>query len=90
VTLEPAWGYVYVNGCHLECSIKSLDGLTRAVHVHGGGDPLPPIVALCRSNGWVGFDTTVGDFIALERPSRQGWDQFRHFRDQAVGRLQKD
>jgi hypothetical protein len=84
---DPEWGYVYMLGSHLEFNMKEWNGLHMGIHVHGAGDPVTPIVALCRAHGWVAFDTTAGDFIDLNAPSSAGWKEFQAFRDEAIKKL---
>jgi hypothetical protein len=41
--------------------------------VQGQGDPLPVVVQVCRSNGWVAVDLTTWRVLDLDDPSRDGW-----------------
>lgn len=83
---DPTWGHASWLGCHLEFNLKSWDGFHLGIHVHGRGDPVRPIVDLCRANGWVVFDTTRGEFLNLEEPSPAGWERFQAFRDDIIRR----
>ncbi len=84
---DPDWGYVHLLGSHLEFNMKGWNGLHMGIHVHGSGDPVTPIVALCRAYGWVAFDTTTAEFIDLNAPSPEGWIAFQTFRDEASRNL---
>ena len=54
------------------------------LHVYGKGDPVSPIVQLCRESGWQVIDKTRGEFLDLQRPSGEGWEHFRESRDRVV------
>jgi hypothetical protein len=85
---NPTWGYVKISGCHLEFNLKGDDQLSMGIHVHGHGDPITPIVALCKANGWVAFDTTAADFLDLESPSDADYKAFRGSLAKVIEHLQ--
>lgn len=58
------------------------------LHVRGGGDPLPAIVSICKSNGWVALDCSSGELISLDAPSSKSWREFQGYRDQIVASTQ--
>lgn len=83
---DPTWGVLDGEGWSIEFNVgkdEIVDSI--ALHVRGGGDPLPAITSLCRANAWVAFDTSTGELLNLERPSREGWSGFTAFRDEVVG-----
>lgn len=47
------------------------------VDVEGGGDPIAPLVHLCKQQGWLLFDDGSGEFVDLDRPSEETWEQMR-------------
>jgi hypothetical protein len=56
------------------------------ISVRGTGDPLPPLVKLCKANGWTLTDDNE-EAIDLEHPSDAGWREFQAFRDRVAGSL---
>ena len=83
---EPTYGWVEIGASHLGFNLARSPARI-SIWVHGGGDPVTPIVALCKANNWAAFDTTTADFIDLNRPSPPSWDDFNAFRDAALRRL---
>jgi hypothetical protein len=84
---DPEWGATRINGCWMEFNIKSSDGLDIGVHVHGAGDAVPPILALCQAHGWVAFDTCTAEFLDPAGPSTEGWERFQAFRKKIAERF---
>jgi hypothetical protein len=84
---DPAWGVHLGDEFSMEFNFQK-DGVVHAfsLHIRGGGDPLPTIVGLCSSNGWVAFDYSTGELIDLSNPSRDSWVAFQRFRDKAIDR----
>lgn len=82
---DPAWGILAEDSFSLEFNFQK-DGPVDAftIHVRGGGDPLPSIVQLCTTNGWVAFDYSTGEMIDLEDPSRDSWMRFQAYRDRII------
>jgi hypothetical protein len=60
-----------------------IDGF--AIHVHGSGDPVTPIIALCKKQGWSLYDTSYGDLIDLNNPDSSTWQAFQEFRNRVIG-----
>jgi hypothetical protein len=91
---DPSWGAVDINGCSMEFNLRRIDkpagdSLCFGIHVHGSGDPIPIVVALCRKNGWTPFDSQTGNFIDLTDPDGEGWKKFLAARDRYVNKLPK-
>ena len=61
--------------------------VSMVVSVRGGGEPLPPLVKLCKQYGWKLGDGDSGEDIDLDNPSDQGWRDFQAFRDKVAGSL---
>lgn len=51
----------------------------------GSGDPVAVIVDLCKTNRWSAADSQLGEWINLNAPSRESWQQFSAYRDRAPG-----
>jgi hypothetical protein len=51
------------------------------VDVEGGGDPIAPLIHLCKQQGWLLFDDGSGEFVDLDRPSEETWEQVRSYAD---------
>ncbi len=80
-----AWGIFVGDGYALEFNFTRsgpVDAFT--LHVHGGGDPVSPIVAMCKRFGWQACDCSTGEFMDLEHPSTDSWERFQAFRDKIV------
>jgi hypothetical protein len=63
--------------------------VSMVVSVRGGGEPLPPLVKLCKQYGWKLTDGDSDEEIDLDNPSDQGWRDFQEFRDKVAGSLSK-
>ena len=63
--------------------------VSMVVSVRGGGEPLPPLVKLCKQNGWKLGDGDSGEDIDLDNPSDQGWRDFQAFRDKVADSVSK-
>lgn len=82
---DPAWGVLEGRGWSIEFNHQT-NGVTGSImlHVRGGGDPVTPITAICKSNGWVALDISSGELINLDAPSSKSWREFQQYRDQIV------
>jgi hypothetical protein len=56
------------------------------IDVRGGGNPLPPLAAMCKANRWAIKDVR-GDVVDLDLPSAPGWNEFTRWRDQVVSEI---
>src|SRR4029453_8210949 len=83
---DPAWGTYRGDGFSVEFNFQA-DGTVEgfALHIRGGGDPFPTIVALCARNDWAAVDYSTGELIDLEHPSRDSWAAFQQYRDKVAG-----
>src|SRR5436309_3480088 len=61
---DRAWGLLDGTGWSIEFNFQA-DGPVDhfMLHVRGGGNPITPIVALCKKNGWAALDTSTAEFI---------------------------
>lgn len=76
------WGVYDGKGFSIEFSLSAEEPLNSfTLLVRGNGNPLPGIVKLCNMNTWSAFDTGTGEFIDLDNPTNEGWDNFRKYRD---------
>jgi hypothetical protein len=55
------------------------------VEVRGNGNPLPVLAAICVVHGWVAIDSDAGTPVDLTAGAAWGWEQFRQYRDRAIG-----
>ena len=79
------WGMYESREFALEFSIKEqgiIDGF--AIHVHGSGDPVIPIIAMCKAQAWSLYDTSLGDLVDLENPESACWKAFQEFRNSVL------
>ena len=82
---DPGWGRFDGGEFRIEFNIGAKDSVaTAALHVRGSGDPVTPIVSLCRKNGWVAVDWSDGQLINLDTPSKENWEKWQWYRDQVV------
>ena len=82
---DPEWGYYEIDGCSIEFNLESGTIEDLMLHIRGGGNPVPSIVAFCRENGWTAID---GDSF-LDEASVQSWQQWQRFRDQVTEHLRE-
>jgi hypothetical protein len=59
------------------------------VEVRGNGNPLPVLAAICVVHGWVAIDSDAGTPVDLTAGAAPGWEQFRQYRDRAIGIVHK-
>ena len=88
-THHGTWGHVRVCEVWLEFNIRNPAGGTFMIHARGG-DPIPPVVALCRAFGWSALDVQIGKWIDLEHPSREGWERFERARETYLAELKRN
>lgn len=82
---DPDWGISKCNGFSIEFSLPKDDSPTSiALHIRGGGDPIPLIVQMCKLNNWSAFDTSTGKWIDLNKPNKKGWDDWQKYRNRVV------
>ena len=76
---DPSWGIFDGDGFSIEFNIGN-EAITTdlMLHVRGNGDPVTPIVKLCRAYSWKGLDTSTGELLNADNPSSKGWRSFYH------------
>lgn len=80
---DPTYGDFTNAGMSIEIAIgdsADIDGVMMMVR--GGGDPIPPIVDLCRRTGWKAI--ADGEFIDIDAPITSGWEEWQAFRDRLI------
>ena len=84
---DPAWGVYDGDGFSIEFNTGKRSPIASIMlHVRGGGDAIPAMLAFANPNGWSLFDCSTSEFLDPENPSPEGWEGFQAFRDKAVGR----
>lgn len=85
---EPGIGLVEGDGWSIEFLIgeDTHVGALMSWKVRGSGDPVTPIVELCKAEGWSPLDTSSGTFLDLDAPSMEGWAHFQEFRDMVIAK----
>jgi len=63
---------------------------TIGVRIVGDGDPIPILVRLCRTNGWVIFDNQAGDLINFDNNPSASWHKFTEWRDRVINMSKED
>lgn len=87
---DPVCGFYRGDGFSLEFNIGRDDTIEHMmVHARGSGFAIQALVAVASPNAWSVLDWTTGKFLDLERPSQEGWDRFRSFRDRAAQLVRK-
>ena len=82
---SPAYGTLETPDFVVEFNIRAEPTLdTVGVRVVGGGNPMPVLVQLCRSNNWVLFDIQTSELIHAEQDATSSWCQFTNWRDRAM------
>jgi len=57
---DPKWGIYNDNRLEIEFNLQVKGPVTCfLLSIRGSGDPLPVIISLCDSNGWVAIDTSI-------------------------------
>lgn len=81
---DPAWGVLEYDEWSIEFNAGDAPILQSIMlHVRGGGDPIPAIVAICKGTGWVAQDLSTGEPLDAADGGRS-WTAFQAFRDQIV------
>lgn len=67
--------------------MKDKEGQTDSISlgIRAEKDPMPYIAQLCKTNGWEAYDTTMGDYINLDEPLKNGFSGWQSYRNQIVG-----
>jgi hypothetical protein len=82
---DPSWGLYEHKSLAIEFNIGDDDPVqSMMLHVRGGGDPFPAIIAITRANGWFACDTSLGEMIDPDNPSTEGWEEFHTLRDKII------
>jgi hypothetical protein len=62
----------------IELDLEGVESANTVVlHIHGTGDPIPALLNLTNSNGWLAVDGSTGEFIDPQNPSHSGWEGFK-------------
>jgi hypothetical protein len=73
-------------GVYLEFDLRLVAShQALSVSARGDGNPVPPLLALAKANGWAVIDDQSGAFINAENPSTDTWSNFRSVRDSLTG-----
>lgn len=84
---DDGWGSSDAEDHSIEINLGNDDDEPQTsitVFVRGGSNPVARIVQLCKLAGWQAYDTTMGDYIDLENPSKNGFDGWQSYRDQVI------
>jgi hypothetical protein len=63
---------------------------TIGAEVHGEGNPIPSLAALCKPNGWAVINNTDDTLLDLTEKNSPEWEAFRAWRDKAVASLKSN
>lgn len=88
---ENGWASIDAPDYSIELSFPDEEAPENQImlFIRGGKDPMPHIAQLCRDNGWQAYDTTMGDYIDLDQPLKNGFSGWQSYRDQIVGEAPK-
>ncbi len=79
---DPAWGIYEGDGFSIEFNVGTEDPIdTMMLHARGSGDAIKAIVNFARPLGWSALDCSTDEFLDLDRPSHDGWEEFKVFRN---------
>ena len=82
---DPAWGVVDGPGFSIEFNTGKEDPIKSIMlHVRGGGNAVPAIMAFAIPAGWSALDCSTGEFLDPVKPSDEGWKKFQEYRDQVI------
>ena len=75
---NPTWAVYYGKDFEIEFGLEGVESANAVVmHVHGSGDPIPSLLKLTESNGWLAVDCSTGEFINPKNPSYDSWEGFK-------------
>ena len=84
---EDGWGTIDEANYSIELNLgaNEVDAQDQLfLNIRGNEDPAPKIAELCKKAGWQAFDTTMGDYLDLENPTRNGFSGWTAYRNQIV------
>jgi hypothetical protein len=82
---DAAWGIVDGGPFAIEFNLGTDAVVTSfGVHVHGSGDPVRPLLAMCVANAWRALDVQTTKLIDSSDPDRSSWARFGEWRDRVI------
>ena len=85
---DTSWGVYTGETFLIEFNTGGEDPIENIMlHVRGGGDVMPMIMAIIRPQGWSAFDCSMGEFLDPQNPSAAGWEGFQGFRVKVIDEL---
>ena len=82
---DPLWGICDAEGFALEFSLGEAQPVDSfAVHVHGSGDPVRPLLGMCAAQGWTALDVQTTELLDPAAPDRSSWHRFCEWRDRII------
>jgi hypothetical protein len=83
---DPTWGIYETDTFSFEFNMGDEDPIEDImVHVRGGGEVIPALMAFANPNQWSLLDCSTGEFLDPQHPSSAGWEAFQVYRDQVIG-----
>ena len=84
-------GFIDSGKFAIELAMEEADPVGHVMlSVHGGGDPVTPIMELVTRNGWAALDASTSTFIDPAKPSDASWSEFQRFRDEVARQYNGD
>jgi hypothetical protein len=82
---DPEWGVFEAPFGSIEFNLSSEDPVkSLMLHVRAGDEIVPPIVQLCREEGWQAVDGSEGAFLEQSPVPEAGLRSWRGFLDQIL------
>ena len=82
---DPAWGELVEKSYVIEFNFVRAGPVDHfTLHIRGEGDPVRAVARLCQEHGWYAYDCSAGEFLDLKSSSREGWEEFKQWRDRAL------
>jgi hypothetical protein len=80
---DPAFGILDSDEAVIEFNVGDEDeiGATVLLNVYGGDDPVREVARLCKENGWQAYDIATENYLDLNNPSSESWDNFQSSRE---------
>jgi len=83
---DASWGIFESTFGSIEFNLGEDDPAdSMMLHVRASNEVVPPIIAMCRENGWNALDSSTGEMLESSENPTEGIEGWRAFRDQVLG-----